>query len=244
LIQHVYTANTICFDAKLFMNVTLNNDIVLVAIRRYSKRYSTIFISGLFFLFLLPFFAKSQIIKDNSTETDPNKMEINKDIFRVLLSASTDTKFSITGSYEREIKRPLTLFFKAGPAFNREYVTTDAFGKKQYKWFFNAIASGELRYYYNLNRRIRKGRTVRNFSAFYFSLEELLISKPLYILHKSGNEELKSRNSEFINIGYQYQKSTTYYNIYFGTRFPGRIYNNTPSGIDLLHGGVTIGRAF
>ena len=195
-------------------------------------------------LLLLPFFSTSQIIKNHSKEVDPNKMEINKNIFRVLLSASTDTKFSITGNYEREIKRPLTLFIKAGPALNREYITTDAFRIEQYKWLVNFIGSGELRYYFSLNRRIKKGRTVKNFSAFYFSLEELLVSKPLYILNKSGNEESKGRNSEFINIGYQFQENTTYYNIYFGARFPGQVYNNTPSGIDLLHVGITVGRAF
>ena len=196
------------------------------------------------FSLLLPFFAKSQFIKDNSKVIDPSKMEINKNIFRVLLSASTDTKFSITGNYEREIKRPLTLFFKAGPAYNREYINTDAFGIKQYKWIFNAFASGELRYYYNLGRRTKLQKTVRNFSAFYLSVEEQLATKPIFIVNKTGSEELKGKNSEFVNIGYQYQANTTYYNIYFGTRFPGRIYNNTPLGIDLLHAGVTIGRAF
>lgn len=196
------------------------------------------------FLLLLPFFAKSQIIKDNTKEIDPNKMAINKNIFRVLLSASTDTKFSITGNYEREIKKPLTLFFKAGPAYSREYVNTDAFGIKQYKWIFNAIASGELRCYYNLKRRTRLQKTVRNFSAFYLSLEEQLVSNPIFIINKTGNEDLKGGNREFVNIGYQYQKNTTYYNIFLGTRFPGQIYNNTPTGIELIHAGVSIGRAF
>jgi hypothetical protein len=202
-----------------------------------------IFMRLLFLFLLLPFFAKSQIIKDNSKEIDPNKMEINKNIFRLLLSVSTDTKFSVTGNYEREIKKPFTLFFKAGPAFNREYIDTDAFGTEEYKWLFNAIASGELRCYYNLNRRIKFQKTVRNFSAFYLSLEEQLISKPILIINKSGDEVLKGTNSEFINIGYQYQKNTTYYNVYFGARLPGQIYNNTPTG-ELLHAGVTIGRAF
>ena len=193
---------------------------------------------------LLPFFATAQIIKDNSKEPDPDKMEISKNIFRVLLSASTDTKFSITANYERELKRPFTLFFKAGPAYDREYVNTDAFGTKQYKWLFNAIASGELRYYYSLHRRTRLQRTVRNFSGFYLSLEEQFISKPLFILNKSGDEVMKGGNREFVNVGYQYQKNTTYYTIYAGARFPGRVYSNTPSGLDLLHAGVTIGRAF
>lgn len=214
--------------------------------RRHPKNQRRQIFMRLLFLFLgsLPLFAQSQIIKDNTKEIDPYKMEISKNIFRVLLSASTDTKFSITGNYEREIKKPLTLFFKAGPAYSSEYVNTDAFGTEQYKWIFNVMASGELRYYYNLKRRTRLEKTVRNFSAFYLSLEEQLVSNPIFIINKSGNEELKGGNREFVNIGYQYQKNTTYYNIFFGTRFPGQIYSNTPTGIELLHAGVTIGRAF
>ncbi len=111
-------------------------------------------------------------------------------------------------------------------------------------FFRNVFASGELRYYYNLNRRIRLGKTVRNFSAFYLSIEEQLISKPLLIINKTGNEVLNGRNSKFINIGYQYQNDKTYYNIYIGARFPGQVYNNTPTGVDLFHAGVTIGRVF
>jgi hypothetical protein len=199
----------------------------------------------LIFLTLLPLFAKSQIIKDNSKEIDPYKMEIQKNIFRVLLSASTDTKFSVTGNYEREIKKPFTVFLKAGPAYNMEQLGTDAFGNTQNKWTFNVFATGELRCYYNLKRRIRTQKTARNFSAFYASIEEQIVSKPIFSINKSGNEELSGKNRAFVNIGYQYQKISTYYNIFFGTRFPGKIYSYNPMGIEeLLHAGVTIGRAF
>ncbi len=196
------------------------------------------------FLFLIPCYANSQIIKDNNKETDPYKMEIQQNIFRVLLSASTDTRLSVTGNYEREIKRPFTIIFKAGPAYNREYVNIDAFGEEQFSWLFNVFASGELRLYHNLNKRAKKGKTIRNFSAFYLSLEEQVVSKPIFIINKTGNENLKGKNSEYINVGYQYQKNSTYYNIFFGTRFPGKVYSNTPSGLALLHGGVAIGRAY
>jgi hypothetical protein len=199
----------------------------------------------LFLLFaLLPFFATSQIIKDNNTEIDTYKMEINKNIFRVLLSASTDTKYAIIGNYEREINKPFTFFLKAGPTYSGDYLNTDTIGTTTYHWFLNAFASFELRYYYNLKRRARNQRTVRNYSAFYLSIEEQLVSKPILIFNKSGNEVLEEKNRQFINIGYQYQKIRTYYNLYFGTRFPGPIYNDISSGIDLLHAGVMIGRVF
>lgn len=197
-----------------------------------------------FILLLAPLFLKSQSNSSKPNETDTRKSEIQKNILRVLLSASTDTKFSFTANYEREIIKPLTLFLKTGPAFDREYTNTDVSGNEQYKWLFNFLLSAELRCYYNLNRRMKLQKNVRNFSAFYFSLEEQLVSKPIIMINKSENEVSKGKNSAYINIGYQRQKYHTYYQIYLGTRFPGKIYSTIPAGIDLLHGGVTIGRVF
>ena len=96
----------------------------------------------------------------------------------------------------------------------------------------------------NLKRREKTNKTVKNFSAFYLSIQEQIISKPIYIINKTGNEDLKGRNAEFINIGYQYEKLGTYYNIFFGTKLPGPIYNKVVSGFDLLHIGISIGRAY
>lgn len=196
------------------------------------------------FLIAIPFFSKSQIIKDNTKREDPNKFIINKNILRILLSTATVTKFSFTANYEREIIRPFSIFVKAGPAYDRQYLKTDANGNQQYKWIFNALISGELRYYYNLKKRAKSDKTIKNFSAFYLSVEELLVSKPIYIINKTGNEELEGKHKQYINIGYQYEKNSTFYNIFFGTRFPGEIYNNIPIGINLLHAGVTIGKVF
>lgn len=196
------------------------------------------------FFLLFPCFTNGQIIKDKTEGIDPNKMMISKNIFRILLSASSDTKFSIAGNYEREIIKPITFVAKVGPAYDRQFTYRDIAGNDQYKWLFNFSASAELRIYYNLKRREKTNKTVKNFSAFYFSIEEQIISKPIYIINKTGNEDLKGRNAEFINIGYQYEKLGTYYNIFFGTKLPGPIYNNVVSGLDLLHIGISIGRAY
>jgi hypothetical protein len=133
---------------------------------------------------------------------------------------------------------------KAGPAFNKQHTMTDAFGTDQYKWTMNAVVSGEVRYYFTLLRRIKHQKTVKNFSAGYFSLEEMMQSKPLVIINKSGTETLSGNNSSYINLGYQKQVKLTYYNIFFGTRFPGKIYENSTDIFDILHGGITIGRVF
>lgn len=196
----------------------------------------------LFFLF--PLFTESQIIKLNDKEVDPDKSTIEKNIFRAIFSAATDTKLSLVGSYEREILKPVTLFLKAGPAFNRVYDSTDAFGEKQYEWIFNLIGSAEVRYYFNLKRRTKHQKTTKNFTACYFGVEELLRSSSLFILNKAGNEKIAGLNAPFINVGYQNQFNRTYYHIFFGARFPGKVYSNSVTVFDLLHLGVAIGRVF
>ncbi|HWJ27864.1 MAG TPA: hypothetical protein VNS32_15065, partial [Flavisolibacter sp.] len=160
------------------------------------------------------------------------------------LSLATDTKFFTHAAYERGLFRPFTLLFKAGPAFDREYLFTDIYGTEQYKWFLNVAASGELRYYFTLNHRIKHERTVKNFSGPYFSLEENVWSKPLIIFNKTGGESLTGGHGTYINLGYQKQVSLTYYNIYFGTRFPGKIYEQSVDVFDIIHAGISIGRVF
>ena len=198
----------------------------------------------LFLFFLFPLFATSQIIKLNENETEPDKSSIKENIFRVIFSVATDTKFSITGNYEREIFKPFTLFLKAGPAINRQLDSTDAFGDDQYKWILNVIGSAEVRYYFNLKRRGRLQKTTKNFTACYVGVEELWRSNPLFILNKSGKENIVGSNAPFINIGYQNQFKQTYFQIFFGTRFPGKIYSKTVTVFDLLHLGIAIGRVF
>lgn len=199
----------------------------------------------LFFLVLfLPILAASQVGKKNDNETDPNNMEINKNIFRIIMSLSSDTKLALNGSYEREIIKPLSIVFKAGPAFSREDLFTGTYGNEDYKWLMNLIASGELRYYFNLKRRIKLQKTSKNFSATYLSLEELLISKPIIVINNRGQKTAPGSSSLYINIGYQHQFKKSYGNIFFGTKFPGKAYDNSVDVFDLIHGGIVIGRVF
>lgn len=197
-----------------------------------------------FLLLLLPILAVSQVGRKVEKEIDPNKMEIDKNIFRILLSLSSDTKLALNGSYEREIIKPLTLVFKAGPAFNREDLFTGTYGNEDYKWLVKLIGSGELRYYFNLKRRIKLEKTSRNFSACYFSLEELISSKPFIVINDNGEKPLPASSSLYINLGYQHQFKNSYANIFFGTKFPGKAYDNSVDVFDLVHGGIVIGRVF
>lgn len=198
----------------------------------------------LLLFYLIPVLVNAQLTIHEKKEADPYKMEISKDIFRVNLSLATDAKFSPHAAYERELFRPFTLLLKAGPAFDRDYLFTDIWGNEQYKWFLNFAASGELRYYFSLGRRIKHEKTVKNFSGPYLSLEEAVWSKPLIILNKTGDEVLKGSYGTFINLGYQKQVGLTYYNIFFGTKFPGKIYEQSTDAFDIIHAGIGIGRVF
>jgi hypothetical protein len=195
-------------------------------------------------ILLLPVYAVSQMMPLPSKETDPHKDEINRDIARVLLSLSTDTKITFAASYERDIARPLTLLLKAGPGIDRRYDSMDTYGQKQYSWVINAMASAELRCYIGLRKRAIRGKTVRNFSAFYISAELLAKSGALIRISNPGSDRTNGYTRPFINIGYQKQVKKTYYNIFFGIRFPGKAYDNAVSGFDLLHAGVSVGRVF
>jgi hypothetical protein len=215
--------------------------------RGVNRKHSFNFPLMKFFLLavlLLPLIVLCQPGQFNPKEEDPHKSEINKDIFRAFLSLATDTKFSFNANYEREIAKPFTLFVKGGPAIDRRYIATDAFGSKQYSWVLNAAASAELRWYFNLNNRIRRQKTTRNFSAAYISIEELLRSSPLIVINKNRDEIPAGSAAAFINIGLQKQHKKAWYNLFFGTRFPGRVYENSVTGFDLLHAGISIGKVF
>lgn len=197
-----------------------------------------------FLIFLFPIFVQAQGVSEPPKTSDPNKMNIQPNILRLLFSTATDSKLSISANYEREIKKPITVVVGGGPTYFRIEKSTDIFGNKKYESSVNFFISGELRCYYNLKRRMKQEKTVRNFSAFYASLQEQLISKPILVFNRTGEYNLQNKNGAFVNIGYQFQKITTYYNLYFGIRFPGKIYRNAPSGIELLHGSISVGRAF
>jgi hypothetical protein len=198
----------------------------------------------LLLILLLPLCAVSQFMPANASKADPHKDEINKDIVRLLLSLATDTKLTFTASYEREIAKPLTLVLKAGPGIDRQYDSIDVYGEKQYSWVINAMASAELRCYIGLQKKAEKNKIVRNFSAFYFSAEVLAKSGALIRISNPDSDRTSGYTRPYINIGYQKQVNKNYYNIFFGTRFPGKVYGEAVSGFDLLHAGIAVGRVF
>lgn len=180
----------------------------------------------------------------SSTYADTYKDEIDKNIFRVMMTLALDESLAIKACYEHEIYKPLSFLLKAGPSFSRKSISNDAFGNEQYAWSLRAVASDEIRCYYNLKRRVRHEKTIRNFSGYYISLEPFVISNPLIIVNDPNSELSNGKAGIYLNIGFQKQVSHFYFNAFLGTRFFGQIYSNSNSFLDVLPAGVTIGRAF
>lgn len=167
------------------------------------------------FLFIIAYNAKAQYHPPK--ETDRYAMDIEKNIFRLILTGlvPNDIGLPLTFSYEREIRKPFTTVLKAGPYFSRKAAEYDY---EADGYSMNGYASAELRYYINLMRRIRKQKPVRNFSAYYFSVEQMFLSKPLIVLNQSSNEGQEGRQGTYLNIGYQKQFNQGYFNVFCGPR--------------------------
>ena len=180
----------------------------------------------------------------SSTYADTYKEEVDKNIFRVMSTLGLDESQAITACYEHEIYKPLSFLLKAGPSLTGKFTSKDAFGNEQYAWSVRAVASAEVRCYYNLKRRVRHEKTIRNFSGYYISLEPFVISNPLIIVNDPNNDLSNGKAGIYLNIGFQKQVRHFYFNAFFGTRFFGQIYSNSNSFLDVIQAGVTIGRAF
>ncbi|MEO7049020.1 MAG: hypothetical protein ABI091_27195 [Ferruginibacter sp.] len=148
------------------------------------------------------------------------------------------------GNYEVDLKRSFSFSLKAGPAVAKEYISTDAFVTERNKWFINFIVSAEFKYYFNLSYRLKLQKTITNFSAGYFSIEPFITTKSLIMIHQSDGDTKPAKQGAYINIGCQKQMKYTYINIYFGARFPGKIYENSVDVLDVMHAGITVGGVF
>ena len=163
--------------------------------------------------------------------------DIAKNIFRASFTCVTpdDQGWPLTFSYEREIRKPFTVVIGTGPTFRG---TSNGTGELA----IHGFVSAEFRYYFNLLHRIKKERTVRNFSATYLSLQESLISGPVALINVSSENAVKGKARTFLNLGLQKQFKQNFFNIFLG---PGLHFDDLEKGewvlIDDFHVGITFG---
>jgi hypothetical protein len=177
-------------------------------------------------------------IRSYAQQKDLFSKDIEKNIFRTTISfiAPDDEGLPILFSYEREIRKPFTIVLSIGPSFRG--LLEDG----SQKIAIHAFASAELRYYFNLLHRIKKEKTVRNFSATYLSLQESLLSGPIALINTSGENASNRKAGAFLNLGLQKQYKQGYLNLFLG---PGLHFNDLDKGewvmIDDFHVGISFG---
>jgi hypothetical protein len=170
-------------------------------------------------------------------EKDMFAKDIDKNIFRASFTCifPDDEGWPLTFSYEREVRKPFTIFLGAGSSFRG---TSNESGELAIHGFLSA----EFRYYFNLIHRIKKEKPVRNFSATYLSLQESLFSGPVVLVNMLRGNAAEGKARTFLNLGLQKQFKQTYLNIFLG---PGLHFNDLDKGewvlIEDFHAGISFG---
>lgn len=149
---------------------------------------------------------------------DANRNSIDKNIYRIVLKDDALGELKMLNfQYERKIKKSLTILLEGGAAVN-----VQTFGdlydssKSKHQFAFSVFGSVESRYYFNLAHRIKKEKAVRNFSAFYLSLQEYMLSNPFLLINQKVSRAYQGNIQTFLNIGWQKQIQSLYLHAYAG----------------------------
>ena len=162
---------------------------------------------------------------------DPYKMEIEEHNFRGMLNFVLENKLEIAVNYEHKIIKPFTFLIKTGS-------TIVANGADEIE--LSVMGSVEFRYYFNLKRRIRLAKTVRNYSASYISIEPFARSNSLVVFDNPGDEETPGRFDVYLNIGFQRQFKRSYFAAFVGVVLRD-VYDES-NGFNFVRIGFSIGR--
>ena len=169
-----------------------------------------------FLLFLL-FPAYS--IAQKSKVVDAYRDSIDKNIFRVVTTKYAPNNLIVVGvQYERQIKKSFTLMLETGPTMQiQDFGDINDPSKSKYQFSFSVFGSVESRYYFNLAHRIKKERPVHNYSAFYVSLEEYVLSNPFIFINQKASQAYQGNVQTFLNVGWQKQFQLYYFHVFAGT---------------------------
>ncbi len=157
----------------------------------------------------LLFFSLLIMGKFCTAQSDP-KNTINENNYRVVLSLPLPT---LNFQYERKINEQMSALAKTGLTFS---IGSAGFGSSgEIGSQVRSLSSLEYRYYYNIKRRQRLGKSIRNFSAWYIGVEPYLASSSI----ASINQERRINNGSagvFLNLGVQKSSKNLYGAFYIG----------------------------
>lgn len=177
---------------------------------------------------------------------DSSISEIQNNIYRITVTQAMfpgyDESSTLLGFYEHRIKKSFSIVGKLGfGASVRKFGSSS----NPYQTSLHLHSSLEGRYYFTLARRLRKEKSVLNFSCPYIGLEQNITTNPIALINQTQKEALKGSTGMFLNLGYQKQFGKLYLGIYFGPRLWGKSFSNFEgSSLGALHGGLSIGYVF
>ena len=183
----------------------------------------------------------------NVKTEDSNSSQIDKNIYRVIYTQPIDKDFETNGiiafNYEHKIKNAFSITSKLGVA-----TSVNKFGSSSdpYQISFHLFSSIEARYYFTLNRRLRKEKSVFNFSCPYISLEQNLFTNQFALINQTAKGAFEGYTATYFNLGYQKQISKLFFAAYAGGQLSVKDFSKYDKrrSLSAFHVGLTLGYVF
>ncbi len=162
---------------------------------------------------LIVFFAIQANCQQNNWykiyKADSIKNVIGKNIFRLHLASAFIIPgygdIQLLGNYETRISRDISLNTRAGLCFQLANINRSSSVRTKTEIGYYAFASVEARYFFLMRSRIAAKRKIANYSGFYLSAEQNLLSPPILLQNIEEAKALDAKTAFYINTGFQKQ---------------------------------------
>ena len=162
---------------------------------------------------LIVFFAIQANCQQNNWykiyKADSIKNVIGKNIFRLHLAGAFIIPgygdIQLLGNYETRISRDISLNTRAGLCFQLANINRSSSVRTKTEIGYYAFASVEARYFFLMRSRIAAKRKIANYSGFYLSAEQNLLSPPILLQNIEEAKALDAKTAFYINTGFQKQ---------------------------------------
>lgn len=162
---------------------------------------------------LIVFFAIQANCQQNNWykiyKADSIKNVIGKNIFRLHLASAFIIPgygdIQLLGNYETRISRDISLNTRAGLCFQLANINRSSSLRTKTEIGYYAFASVEARYFFLMRSRIAAKRKIANYSGFYLSAEQNLLSPPILLQNIEEAKALDAKTAFYINTGFQKQ---------------------------------------
>ncbi|MDB5211485.1 MAG: hypothetical protein JWQ30_2312 [Sediminibacterium sp.] len=199
---------------------------------------------NLLIIFLLfPVYLSAQVPGKSYADTGWAKVQGN--IYRIVLTAPIFPDYETDGilsvQYERRLAKKITAVTQLGFGY-----THDRFGPDEdpNRSTYHVFAALEARYYFSLDRRVRKMRPIVNYTGPYVSIASSVISNKVIAINPTPTKQFYGRVASYLDIGYQKQTGKFFLGAYFGILLWGKRFSDYDDYAAGLHGGLSVGYVF